>query len=40
MLALGYPGSLDVLSESLREREVPSGRKALDEILFHERLPG
>lgn len=34
MIAVGHPGSLDDLSESQREREVPSLRKRVSEISF------
>jgi hypothetical protein len=33
MIALGHPGSPDDLPESLREREAPSGRKPIREII-------
>ena len=32
MIAVGHPGSLDQLSEDLKEREVPTGRKKVAEI--------
>lgn len=33
MFAVGKPGPVDVLPAAAREREVPSGRKPLDEII-------
>lgn len=38
MIALGKPGDINDLSERLRERETPSDRKPLDEIVFHGTL--
>ncbi len=39
MIALGYPGTPDQLSRSLRERELaPRIRKPLDEFVFEGRL--
>ncbi len=34
MVAVGYPGKIEDLPELLREREVPSQRKPLEEIAF------
>lgn len=34
MIAVGYPGKIEDLPEPLREREKPSGRKNLKEIVF------
>lgn len=34
MIAVGYPGVIEDLPEPLREREKPSGRKNLEEIVF------
>jgi len=34
MIALGRPGPVEDLPEALRERETPSHRKPLDEIVF------
>ncbi len=39
IIAVGYPGEVDELPESLREREIPSDRKKLAEIAFHGRFP-
>ncbi len=39
MCALGYPTTPDALPEPLRTREVPSGRKALREIVFEGMFP-
>lgn len=39
-IALGYPGDAAVLSDALREREVPSGRRPLAESLFAGKFPG
>ena len=33
MFAAGKPGPVDVLPEKLREREKPTGRKAVNEII-------
>lgn len=38
--AIGRIGDVSTLPEGLRTREVPSGRKALDEILFAGKFPG
>lgn len=38
-IALGYPGDAAELPEQMREREVPSGRKPLSEIMFSGPLP-
>ncbi len=34
IIAIGYPGNLNDLSEDYRERELPSSRKSLDDIAF------
>ena len=34
MIAIGRPAPIEVLPESLREREVPSGRKPVSEFAF------
>ena len=34
IIALGYPGAVEDLPEAYRERETPSSRKPLNEILF------
>ena len=34
IIAVGHPGRVEDLAEAYQEREVPSGRKALDEIAF------
>lgn len=34
VVALGYRGDKETLPEGLREREVPSGRKPLSEVVF------
>ena len=34
VIAVGYPGEVELLPDKLREREGPSGRKGLDEIAF------
>ena len=39
MCAIGYPGPLDALPETLRARDVPSGRKGLDEIALEGAFP-
>ncbi|PSJ38745.1 nitroreductase [Sphingomonas deserti] len=38
--AIGRPGDPATLPESLRAREAPSNRRALEEIVFHGRFPG
>lgn len=35
MIAFGHPASAEALPDPLREREVPSPRKALDELMFN-----
>ena len=35
MIAVGHPASAEALPDPLREREVPSPRKALDELMFN-----
>lgn len=39
MVAIGKPGKKEDLPERLREREVPSGRKTLAEIVFEGVFP-
>jgi nitroreductase len=39
MVAIGLPGKKEDLPERLREREVPSGRKKLAEIVFEGGFP-
>ena len=39
LIAFGYPASADDLPEPLREREVPSPRKPLSELMFAGVLP-
>ena len=39
MVAIGKPGPITVLPERYREREVPSGRKPVDEIAFEGPFP-
>lgn len=34
MAAIGRPGPIEALPESLRQREIPAGRKALSEIII------
>ena len=34
IIAVGYPGEVENLPEAYREREVPSQRKPLEDILF------
>jgi nitroreductase len=34
IIALGHPGEVETLPENLRERETPSPRKKLEEIVF------
>ncbi|MBT6276244.1 MAG: nitroreductase family protein [Chromatiales bacterium] len=38
MIAVGRPGGLELLSDSAREREVPSPRKTIQEIAFAGRF--
>jgi hypothetical protein len=38
-VAVGKPGTLEDLPERLRDREVPSGRKTLAEIIFEGGFP-
>lgn len=33
MVAVGKPGSREILPGELRERELPNGRKKLDEVV-------
>ncbi|MEE2783719.1 MAG: nitroreductase family protein [Pseudomonadota bacterium] len=35
MVAVGYPGEVSVLPEKYQEREIPSPRRHIDELLFH-----
>jgi hypothetical protein len=39
LIALGHPASADSLPEPLREREVPSPRKPLSELMFPGAMP-
>ena len=39
LIALGHPASADSLPDPLREREVPSPRKPLSELMFPGALP-
>ncbi len=39
MIAIGKPADLSTLPEPVQEREAPSGRKALSEIVFEGRFP-
>lgn len=39
MCAVGHPGSADDLSEALRAKEKPSGRKSIAETAFEGRFP-
>ena len=39
VIAFGYPASADDLPDPLREREVPSPRKPLAELMFEGSLP-
>lgn len=39
MIALGHPGDPDELPDSLREREVPSGRRPIAEIAWEGTFP-
>jgi nitroreductase len=39
MVAVGTPGNKDDLPEPLQEREQPSPRKALAELMFEGRMP-
>ena len=39
MIAIGHPGALENLSDSQREREIPSDRKALEDIVFQGAFP-
>jgi len=36
LIAVGFPGNVEDLPEQYQEREKPSGRKSLDEILFED----
>lgn len=38
MVAVGYPGEISDLPEKYQEKEVPSPRKALEDLLFHGKL--
>lgn len=40
LIAVGRPGSIDSLPESYRDRETPSSRKPLAEILYTENFEG
>ena len=39
IVAVGEPGNKDDLPEPLQEREQPSPRKALAELMFEGRMP-
>ena len=39
LIAFGHPASPDSLPEPLREREVPSPRKPLSELMFSGSMP-
>jgi nitroreductase len=39
MCAIGYPAPTESLPEALRAKEVPSGRKRVDEIAFEGQFP-
>jgi nitroreductase len=39
LIALGHPAPADSLPEPLREREVPSPRKPLSELMFPGAMP-
>jgi hypothetical protein len=39
MIALGKHGKVEDLPEPLREREAPSDRKPLEEIVFEGKFP-
>lgn len=39
MIAVGFPGKAEDLPEALRERETPSDRKPLEEIVFEGKFP-
>jgi nitroreductase len=39
MIAIGKPGKVEDLPEPLREREAPSDRKPLEEIVFEGKFP-
>jgi nitroreductase len=39
MIAVGKPGKVEDLPEALREREAPSNRKPLEEIVFEGEFP-
>ena len=39
MIAVGKPGKIEDLPEPLREREKPSDRKPLEEIVFEGKFP-
>ncbi len=38
MIAIGKPGKIEDLPQKLREREKPSTRKSLEEIVFEEKF--
>lgn len=40
MCAIGHPAPVESLSEDLRKREIPSGRKKLEELVFEGRFQG
>jgi hypothetical protein len=39
MIAIGKPGEKEELPEKLQERELPSGRKEINEIAFEGQFP-
>ena len=39
MIAIGRPGKVEDLPEPMREREAPSDRKPLEEIVFKGKFP-
>ncbi len=40
MAAVGRPGRVENLAESLQAREIPSNRKKVAEIIFEGGFPG
>lgn len=40
MIVIGKPGEKEQLSEDLQKKEVPSGRKALEEVVFEGTFKG
>ena len=35
VVAIGYPGDLEILPEQYREKEVPSSRQSIDALMFN-----